>query len=62
MTALQNISLPNLLSISCLPHPKFVHDICCIPSVMVEVMYAGVNRAAGLLRETGIRFVWTLKN
>jgi hypothetical protein len=35
---------------------------CCIPSVIVEVRYAGVDRAAGLLRETGIKYVWTLKN
>lgn len=26
MTALQKISLPNLMRISCLPHPRFVHD------------------------------------
>jgi hypothetical protein len=35
---------------------------CCIPSVMDEVRYAGVDRAADLLRETGMRLVWTLKN
>jgi len=29
---------------------------------MVKVRYAGVDRVAGLLRETGMRLVWTLKN
>jgi hypothetical protein len=34
---------------------KKVH--CCIPSVMFEIRYTGVDRAAGYLRETGIRLV-----
>jgi len=35
---------------------------CCIPSVMVEVGYAGGDRAVGYWGETGTGSCWTLKN
>ena len=39
-----------------------LHQSCCIPSVMVEIRYAGVDRAAGYWGKLVRGSCWTLQN